>query len=135
MKKISLLFVLILSSIIFTGSIFNKTDIVFSTTPFNKSTNYKPQSIFHKGDKIYFSVYNEKGFKTRLIKVQVFKKESAKSEFWGYEYLYNRTCELEDKNTYSDYVKVYNTGYYIFRIFDYTNFQKPVITGIIKVVD
>ncbi len=110
-----------------------KAVIAFSKTPFSKETMYNQANKFKVGEKIYFAVYNPKEFKTRLLKLQVFKKENEKSEFWGYEYLYNRTLELKNKTTYTDYVVINNTGYYIFQIFDFTDFQKPVVLGIIEV--
>ena len=97
MKKIILVIFIFLFSITLSGCNKDKPAIIFSTKPFNNETMYKPQNIFHKGERIYYAVYNPDNFKTRLLKLQVFKKESEKSEHWGYEYLYNRTLELKNK--------------------------------------
>ena len=107
--------------------------IGFSRTPFKKETGYNPANTFSAGDKIYFAIYNPKGFKTKLLKLQVFKKTDNNSEFGGYEYLYNRTLELTNKNAYTDYVVINTKGNFVFQIFDYTDFQKPVVLGIVKV--
>ncbi len=77
---------------LFTGAILTgcdkeKSAILFSATPFSKEFGYTPQNTYKKGEKIYYLLYNPNEFKTRLLKVQVFRKESEKSEFWGYEYL------------------------------------------------
>lgn len=135
MKKIIFVLFILLFSLTLSGCDQNKAAIIFSTKPFSNETMYKPQNIFHRGERIYYAVYNPKNFNTRLLKLQVFKKESEKSEHWGYEYLYNRTLELKNKTTFSDYVVINNTGFYIFQIFDFTDFQKPVVTGIVKVVE
>lgn len=118
---------------ILTGCSEEKPVVAFSKTPFSNESTYNPASIFKTGEKIFFAVYNPDGFKTRLLKLQIFKKESEKSEFWGYEYLYNRTIELKNKNSYTDYIVINNAGFYVFQFFDFTDFQKPVVLGIIKV--
>lgn len=84
---------------------------------------------------MYYLLYKPDEFKTRLIKIQVFKKDAGKSEFWGYEYLYNKTAELQNKKLYTDYFIINKAGYYIFQIFEYTNTLKPVLRGIVQVVD
>ena len=94
---------------------------------------YTPSKVFNTGEKVYFAVYNPKGFKTRLLKVQIIKKESEKSEFFGHEYFYNKTVELKSKNYYTDYITFNNVGFYIFQIFEYTDLNEPSILGIIKV--
>lgn len=132
MKKSFIFFVLCLG-LFLTGWKFNKPAVVFSDTPISKEEGYTPLNTFHTEDKIYYAVYNPKGFKTKLLKLQVFKKTDNNSEFYGYEYLYNKTIELKNKNTYADYIVINNKGYYIFQFFDYTNFQKPVALGIIRV--
>ncbi|MCD8024599.1 MAG: hypothetical protein LUE64_03600 [Candidatus Gastranaerophilales bacterium] len=132
MKKSFILFCLFLIFFL-TGCDSEKPTIIFSKTPFTSQTMYTPANKFAPGERIYFAVYNPKEFKTRLLKLQVFKKESEKSEFWGLEYLYNRTLELNNKKAYTDYVVINNAGFYIFQIFDFTDFQTPVVLGIVKV--
>lgn len=121
--------------VVFTGCDREKPAILFSSTPFSKEFGYTPQNTFEKGEKIYYLLYNPKEFKTRLIKVQAFRKDADADEFWGYEYLYNKTVELQNKKLYTDYFIMNKTGYYIFQIFDFTNTLKPVIRGIVRVAD
>lgn len=133
MKKFFLILFIFVATFFITGCDKEKPVIVFSKTPFTKETLYNTTNEFKVGERIYFAVYNPKQFKTRLLKLQVFKKENEKSEFWGYEYLYNRTLELKNKTTFSDYVVINNTGFYIFQIFDFTDFKQPVAIGMVKV--
>ena len=133
MKKLFLICLLCLFSLVLSGCSKNKPILAFSKTPFTKQTLYNTTNKFRTGERIYFAVYNPEGFKTRLLKLQVFKKENEKSEFLGYEYLYNRTLELKNKYNFTDYVVINNSGYYIFQIFDFTDFQEPIILGIILV--
>ncbi len=133
MKKFFLILFIFAATFFITGCDKEKPVIAFSKTPFTKETLYNTTNEFKVGERIYFAVYNPKQFKTRLLKLQVFKKENEKSEFWGYEYLYNRTLELKNKTTFSDYVVINNTGFYIFQIFDFTDFKQPVAIGMVKV--
>ncbi|GBF23340.1 hypothetical protein tpqmel_0744, partial [Candidatus Gastranaerophilus sp. (ex Termes propinquus)] len=66
-----------------------------------------------------------KGFREHVIKVQIFKKDE-KSEFWGYSYAYNRTCELEHDNFYRDYVVFHTGGHYVMQVFYLSNLQQPI---------
>ncbi len=133
MKKLAVIFILFITLLFQTGCDKEKPQIAFSKTPFNSQGHYNITNTFHTKEKIYYAIYNPDGFKTRLLKLQVFKKESEKSEFFGYEYLYNRAIELSNKNAYTDYIVINNKGYYIFQVFDYTDFLKPVVIGVIKV--
>lgn len=119
----------------FAGCDEEKSAILFSTTPFSKDYGYTPQNTFKKGERIHYLLYKPDEFKTRLIKVQVFRKDADADEFWGYEYLYNKTVELQNKKLYTDYFIINKTGYYIFQIFEFTNTLKPVIKGVVKVID
>ena len=133
MKKAFLTVSFLFLSLLLGGCDKEKPIIAFSKTPFTKETLYNTTNEFNVGDRIYFAVYNPKQFKTRHLKLQIFTKENQKSEFWGYEYLYNRTLELKNKTTFSDYVVINNSGFYIFQIFDFTDFKQPVVIGMVKV--
>ncbi len=133
--KIIILLSLVCSFVLLSGCDKTKPGILFSSTPFSKELGYTPQNTFKKGDKVYYIAYNPDDFKTKLIKVQVFRKNDDADEFFGYEYLYNKTVELKDKKFHTDYFVINKKGFYIFQIFEYTNTIKPIIKGIIKVVD
>lgn len=134
MKKLLIIFILFLSLISLTGCTKEEPVIIFSSTPFSREHGYTEQSRFKVGDKIYYLIYNPYEFKTRLIKVQVFRKEYDKTgDFFGYDYLYNKTVELNDKKFYTDYFIINKNGYFMFQIFDYTNTLKPIVRGIVRV--
>lgn len=133
--KILTITVFVFTSLIFSGCDRENPGIIFSSTPFSKELGYTPQNIFKKGEKIYYLAYNPKEFKTRLVKVQVFRKDDNADEFFGYEYLYNKTIELKDKKFHTDFFIINKKGYYMFQIFEYTNTLKPVIRGVIRITD
>lgn len=133
MKKFLCILTLLFCSLALCGCDKERPGILFSSTPFSKELGYKEQSVYHKGDKIYYLLYNPKGFETRLLKVQVFRKDTGADEFFGYEYLYNKTVELKDRKFYTDYFIINRTGYFVFQAFEYTNTIKPIIIGIVRV--
>lgn len=132
-KNFALIFAFFICIIILCGCDKQKPGILFSSTPFSKELGYTEKNVYKKGEKIYYLLYNPNGFQTRLLKVQVFRKDSNADEFFGYEYLYNKTVELKDRKFYTDYFIINKTGYYIFQTFEFTNTIKPLIIGIVKV--
>ncbi len=135
LKNFGLIFIFFIFLTAIYGCDKEKPGILFSSTPFSKELGYKEQSIYKKGEKIYYLLYNPKGFKTRLLKVQVFRKDIDADEFFGYEYLYNKTVELKDRKFYTDYFIINKKGYYVFQTFEFTNTIKPVIIGVVRVED
>ena len=135
MKNIFIFLTLLFLCFTLCGCDREKPGILFSSTPFSKELGYTEQSVYKKGEKIYYLLYRPKGFETRLLKVQVFRKNDGADEFFGYEYLYNKTVELKDRKFYTDYFIINRKGYYVFQAFEFTNTIKPVIIGIVKVED
>lgn len=103
-----------------------KPFVVFSSSPITQKT--QPQSTFKKGERIYYAAVAPKGFGDSVIKVQIFKQED-KTEFGGYSYRYNRTCELENDKYYTDYLILHEKGHYIMQVFHLKNLQSPIALG------
>lgn len=135
LKNFMFLTIFLICLFILCGCDREKPGILFSSTPFSKELGYKEQSIYKTGEKIYYLLYKPKGFETRLLKVQVFRKDDGADEFFGYEYLYNKTVELKDRKFYTDYFIINRKGFYVFQAFEFTNTLKPVILGIVKIED
>ena len=124
------------ASVHFADATDKNPEFLFSSTPFSKELGYTEQSFYKKGERIYYLLYNPNGFKTRLLKVQVFRKDDGADEFFGYEYLYNKTVELSDRKFYTDFFVINKKDTIYFKsTFEYTNTIKPVIIGVVKVTD
>lgn len=109
--------------------------VVFSTK--NPSYGLKKSDLvadFQKGQRVYFSIISPKGFEDDLIKIVIFKKD-AKSEFWGYSNLYNKTVQTGGKQYYYDYIAPSEAGFYVVRVFEMKNLQKQIATGMFRVND
>lgn len=82
-----------------------------------KLENY---DVFQKNSRIYFLIYNPKGFKSDYIKYQLVKQDD-KAHIGGYSRVRNKTKRVQDKNYYIDYFVLSETGKYILQIFDIEN--------------
>ena len=53
----------------------------------------EPINVFRVGDRIYFSVYTKKGFKSDFIKYQIVKQDDA-AHIGGYSRVMNKTVRV-----------------------------------------
>ena len=102
------------------------------------STSYdeiiKPEVIFPKGKKIYFTIYSPDGFKSKYIKYQIIKQDNNAHEL-GYSRVKNKTVQVQDKNSYTDYFILHETGKYALQVFDITNLHQWLAIISFRVID
>ena len=91
-------------------------------------------SVFKKGDRIYFLVHTQKGFKSNYIKYQIVKQDD-KAHVGGYTRIKNQTVRIKNKNNYVDYFVLTEAGKYIIQIFDIENLHQWITYGEFRVVD
>jgi len=126
MKRILLSFLsLVLCVFLLTGCS-DKPFIVFNSEPITPESQY--QYTFPVSKRIYYAVVMPKGFKDKVIKIQVFKKDET-SDFWGYSYVTNRTVELQHDKFYRDYMVLHQTGRYAMQVFYLSNLHKPLMVA------
>ena len=95
----------------------------------NETDNYfEDKSVYNVNERIYFSIYHPKGFKSDFIKYQIVKQDD-KAHFGGYTRIRNKTVRLKDRNYYSDYIYLTEAGKYFIQIFDITNLHQWVVIG------
>lgn len=90
--------------------------------------------VFKINSKIYFSIYNPKGFKTDFIRYQIVKQDDAVEQL-GFSRIRNITVRLKDKYYFSDYFVLTQTGKYFLQIFDSVNLHQWVAIGAFRVVE
>lgn len=100
-------------------------------TSYNPSTELqydkiiKSQEFFKTNSRIYFQIYNPKGFKADYIKYQIIKQDDN-AHTGGYSRIRNITSRLKNKNYYSNYFTLSEAGKYYLQIFDIENLQQWV---------
>ncbi len=144
MRKIALLIILIVFLLSLDGSFAffssKKQQPVIFLTPYNPEVvqNYdsvlSTHNIFKINSRIYFSIYNKKGFSSNYIKYQIVKQDDN-AHIGGYSRVRNSVKKLSNKNYYSDYFVLSQTGKYYIQIFDITNLNQWVAINEFRVVD
>lgn len=86
------------------------------------------EDVFKLGDRIYFLIYTPEGFKSNYIKYQIIKQDD-KAHIGGYSRIRNITKRVNNKNYYTDYFVLSETGKYILQIFDITNLHHWIAIG------
>ena len=96
-----------------------------------KIINYE---TFKKNQRIYFLIYNPKGFSSNYIKYQITKQDD-KAHIGGYTRIRNITKRLNDKYYFSDYFLLTEAGKYYLQVFDITNLHQWLAIGAFGVKD
>ena len=98
------------------------------------NSKIEPINVFKKGDRIYFSVFTKKGFKSDFIKYQIVRQDDN-AHTAGYSRVMNRTVRVNNKNSYIDYFVINQKGKYFIQIFDIENLQQWIVMGAFAVFD
>ena len=93
-----------------------------------------PQYVFRPNSKIYFMVSNPNGFKSDYIKYQIVK-QNPNVNVGGYNRVRNITARVRNKNYFSSYFTLTDTGKYIIQVFDIENLQQWLANLAFQVVD
>ena len=90
-------------------------------------------SVFKIGQRIYFLVYTQDGFKSDYIKYQIVKQDDN-AHVGGYSRVRNVTRKVTDKNYYIDYFVLSEAGKYALQIFDIENLHQWIAFGHFRLV-
>ena len=143
MKKIFILLsILLLFAPYCNAGIFNRADKkpVLYLTAYDPRivTGYddkiEPINVFKLGDRIYFSVYTKKGFKSDYIKYQIVRQDDN-AHVGGYTRVMNKTVRVSDKNSYVDYFVINRAGKYFIQIFNIENLHQWIVMGAFAVLN
>ena len=141
MKKLIyiLFFILVFTPFVYAGLFKKETKPELYLTSYDPriASDYsknKPINVFKKGDRIYFSITVEKGFKSDFIKYQIIKQDDN-AHTGGYSRFMNKTVRVSNKNNYVDYFVINTKGKYFLQIFDITNLHQWIAMGAFAVLD
>ena len=100
--------------------------LYFSSQPIYKENVKNVGRTFLSGEKVYYFLYNPKGFKDDYIRVQIVKK-SDKTRHWGYNIYWSKDFHIDSsKNDFSSYFVINEPGYYFMQIFSFDDFDRVV---------
>lgn len=130
-NKFIVLFLLFVSIIFVCGWGFRcrKRDalLLFNSQPITNQTINNAGRYFKAGEKVYYILINEEGFKDNYIRVQIVKKEE-KINHWGYKVYWSKDFEIDSSLKYfKSYFVIDEPGYYFMQIFSFDDFDWPII--------
>ena len=103
-----------------------KGEVLLFLTPYSPKAKIineeklETHDVFKIGQRIYFLVYTQDGFKSNYIKYQIIKQENN-AHIGGYSRIRNVIKRVSDKNYYIDYFTLSESGKYAIQIFDIEN--------------
>lgn len=128
MKKIlSILFTIILSSILLSACVYDRGLILFNTQPITKENAMYPQKTFNSAQKVYYLFIAPKKMKNEFIRVQVFKM-TDKAPWGGNEVVRTKDYRLmlDERYYHTNYFTLYESGRYVMQVFSHEDFQHPL---------
>lgn len=125
MKKIILLFAILLSMFAVTSCTTDKAAILFNKNPISEKNIYDYSKSFLVGRRIYYVVLMPKKVQSRYLYIQIVKKDNSYGQF-GYklQQTYNIRLKDEEVNYYTDYFVLNEKGYYFMKVYSKDNPQK-----------
>ena len=105
----------------------HKALLLFNSQPITNQTINNAGRHFKAGEKIYYILINEEGFKDEYIRVQLVKKEQ-KTNHWGYKVYWAKDYMVDMSLKYfKSYIVIDEPGYYFMQIFSFDDFDWPII--------
>lgn len=104
-----------------------KALLLFNSQPITNQTINHAGRNFKAGEKVYYILLNDEGFKDDYIRVQIVKKEE-KTNHWGYKVYWSKDYEIDTSLKYfKSYFVIDEPGYYFMQIFSFDDFDWPII--------
>ena len=127
MKKLILLFSILLTMVLASACTSDKPAILFNKYPITEKNIYDYSKSFLVGRRIYYVVLMPKKVESRYLYIQIIKKDNNYGQF-GYklQQTYNIRLKDEEINYYTDYFVLNEKGYYFMKVYSKDNPQKPL---------
>ena len=127
MKKLILLFSILLTMVLASACTSDKPAILFNKYPITEKNIYDYSKSFLSGRRIYYVVLMPKKVESRYLYIQIIKKDNNYGQF-GYklQQTYNIRLKDEEINYYTDYFVLNEKGYYFMKVYSKDNPQKPL---------
>ncbi len=127
MKKLILLFSILLTMVLTSACTSDKPAILFNKYPITEKNIYDYSKSFLVGRRIYYVILMPKKVESRYLYIQIIKKDNNYGQF-GYklQQTYNIRLKDEEINYYTDYFVLNEKGYYFMKVYSKDNPQKPL---------
>lgn len=125
MKKLVLLFSILLVMFLTCACTGDKASILFNKYPISEKNIYDYSKTFAVGRRIYYVVLMPKKVESRYLYIQIIKKDNDYGQF-GYklQQTFNIRLKDEEVNYYTDYFVINEKGFYIMKVYSKDNPHK-----------
>lgn len=125
MKKLVLLFSILLTMFLTCACTSDKASILFNKYPISEKNIYDYSKTFTVGRRIYYIVLMPKKVESRYLYIQIIKKDNDYGQF-GYKLhqTFNIRLKDEEVNYYTDYFVLNEKGFYIMKVYSKDNSHK-----------
>lgn len=127
MKK-TIILLLIFPLLFFCG--FKKKEkpyVILSAAPVTQQSVNRAERVFSPGQRIYYSLLSENGFKYSGIRMQL-SKQDGKTSNWGFSIIAtNDIYVVKGDSEYRDYIILQMPGRYIIQFFYLNNKRYPFV--------
>lgn len=125
MKKLVLLFSILLTMFLTCACTNDKASILFNKYPISEKNIYDYSKTFTVGRRIYYIVLMPKKVESRYLYIQIIKKDNDYGQF-GYKLhqTFNIRLKDEEVNYYTDYFVLNEKGFYIMKVYSKDNPHK-----------
>ena len=126
MKKLILYILAMVTILTTTACSITKPMILFNKNQITVETVMSNDTVFTRGERIYYLILLPKKVQTHNIYIQIIKKGSAGR--LGYELFWTHNARLKEEQMYyyDDYVVLNQPGSYVMVVYSKDNPQKPL---------
>lgn len=125
MKKLVLLFSILLTMFLTCACTSDKASILFNKYPISEKNIYDYSKTFTVGRRIYYVILMPKKVESRYLYIQIIKKDNDYGQF-GYKLhqTFNIRLKDEEVNYYTDCFVLNEKGFYIMKVYSKDNPHK-----------
>lgn len=125
MKKLVLLFSVLLTMFLTCACTSDKASILFNKYPISEKNIYDYSKTFAVGRRIYYIVLMPKKVESRYLYIQIIKKDNDYGQFaYKLHQTFNIRLKDEEVNYYTDYFVINEKGFYIMKVYSKDNPHK-----------
>lgn len=133
-KKFVCLLILICTTFVLSGCNRPKSIILFNKYPITKENLLENSNEFVAGKRIYYIFITENPLKTKMVRIQVKKREEKANMAIG-KTVYSNDFRLNKDQVYyyNDYLVIHDAGYYCLYVYSKDNMYSPLMIGDFRV--
>ena len=134
LKRLVVIFLIVIAGIITTSCNKNKSVIIFNHYPITEKTIFNNATAFKSGQRIYYIYLTKRDLKTEDIRVKIFTRNADARYAMG-SMVYSNDFRLQpgEINYFTDYIVIHQPGHYVMMVYKKDYLWKPDATADFRV--